>query len=132
MLRLLTALALVLVAPATAAASTLTPPPPEHHADPGLTTYVERTKPFRVGAYDTLITSAEVHPPAARGAIVAMDARLVDAKGRVIPQSDVMLHHLVFTNGGPDDRKRDAECRGRDTRERFFGTSEELRAMTLP
>ena len=47
-------------------------------------------------------------PAAARcaGAIVGMDARLVDARGNVIPQHVAMLHHLVFTNGGPDNAPR--------------------------
>ena len=43
-----------------------------------------------------------------------------------------MLHHLVFTNGGPDDKRRDPGCPHKPTRERFWGTSEELRALTLP
>ena len=48
-----------------------------------------------------------VTPPPVPGAIVGMDVRLVDATGKVIPQYVAMLHHLVFTNGGPDDRRRD-------------------------
>ena len=43
-----------------------------------------------------------------------------------------MLHHLVFTNGGPDNRRGDPACPLRTTRERFWGTSEELRPLTLP
>ena len=47
--------------------------------------------------------------------------------------SVTMLHHLVFTNGGPDDRRaRPARARCKTTRERFWGTSEELRPLTLP
>lgn len=95
-------------------------------------TYVERSGPYRVGAYETLTRMARPKPPRVPGAIVAMDARLVDRRGKVIPQHVVMLHHLVFTNGGTNDRRRDSQCPGRETRERFWGTSEELRALTLP
>ena len=61
-----------------------------------------------------------------------MDARLVDASGAVIPQHVLMLHHLVFTNGGPDGSRGDRACPLSTTRERFWGTSEELRPLTLP
>ena len=61
-----------------------------------------------------------------------MDARLVDARGQVIPQHVAMLHHLVFTNGGPDGSRGDRACPLSTSRERFFGTSEELRPLTLP
>jgi plastocyanin len=66
------------------------------------------------------------------GAIVGMDVRLVDSAGNVIPQWITMLHHVVFANGGPDDTRRDPQCPKKSTRERFYGTSEELRALTLP
>lgn len=124
---------LLVLAPAAQAASTpVTPPPPEHQADPSLTTYVQRSGPFKIGPYATLKTSAAVQPPEVAGAIVGMDARLVDKAGKELPQYVTMLHHLVFTNGGPDDRKRDPMCPLKTTRERFFGTSEELRPLTLP
>jgi plastocyanin len=134
MVRLLAVLALLLaLAPAARAASVpVTPPVPEHRADPALTTYVQRSGPFKIGPYATLKSSAEVQPPEVPGAIVGMDARLVDKDGNELPQYVTMLHHLVFTNGGPDDRRRDPMCPKRTTRERFFGVSEELRPMTLP
>src|SRR3954447_8413666 len=96
------------------------------------TTYVQRSGPFKIGPYATMKRSVPVAPPQVGGAIVGMDVRLVDAKGAVIPQWITMLHHLVFTNGGIDDTRRDPGCPRKATRERFFGTSEELRAMTLP
>jgi hypothetical protein len=117
------ALAALVLAPAAQAAPT-SPPPPEHRADPSLTTYVERLGPFKIGSYETLQKAAKATPPAVGGAIVAMDARLVDATGAVIPQQITMLHHLVFTNGGPDDRRGDPACPLKTTRERFWGTSE--------
>jgi len=134
MVRLLVVVALLLaLAPAARAASVpVTPPPPEHRADPALTTYVQRSQPFKIGPYATLKASANVQPPEVSGAIVGMDARLVDADGRVIPQHVTMLHHLVFTNGGPDGGRPDPMCPSKTTRERFFGTSEELRPLTLP
>ncbi len=126
------ALLLVLAPVARAASTPVTPPPPEHRADPSLTTFVQRSGPFKLGPYATLRDSAKVQPPEVPGAIVGMDARLVDKDGKVIPQHIAMLHHLVFTNGGPDDRTNDPICPSKTTRERFFGTSEELRPLTLP
>ena len=116
------------LATATAHAS----PPPEHRADPTLTTYVQRAGPFTVGSYGMFEDAVTVTPPQVPGAIVAMDARLVDARGNVIPQHVAMLHHLVFTNGGPDNRRGDRACPFNATRERFYGTSEELRPAHAP
>src|SRR3954453_12092199 len=121
-----------LALPSVACPETLSAPPPEHHADPSLTTYVERSGPLEIGAYETFMKTFAVKPPPVAGAIVGMDVRLVDESGAVLPQWITMLHHVVFTNGGPDDRRADPECPGHTTRERFFGTSEELRPLTLP
>src|SRR3954468_17684121 len=132
MLRVMAGLLCALVLAPAARAASFTPPPPEHHADSSLTTYVERSGPFPIGAYDTLVTTVDVKTPPVAGAVVGMDVRLVDEQGNVLPQWITMLHHVVFTNGGPDDAREDAECPGKSTRERFFGTSEELRALTLP
>ena len=123
---------LALLATATAHASIPTPPPPEHRADPSLTTYVQSVGPLTVGSYGMFEDAVTVTPPEVPGAIVAMDARLIDKRGKVIPQHVAMLHHLVFTNGGPDNRRGDRACPFNATRERFYGTSEELRPMTLP
>jgi plastocyanin len=120
------------LATATAHASIPTAPPPEHRADPSLTTYVQWVGPLTVGSYGMFEDAVTVTPPEVPGAIVAMDARLVDKRGKVIPQHVAMLHHLVFTNGGPDNRRGDRACPFNATRERFYGTSEELRPMTLP
>src|SRR4051794_39541376 len=110
-------LTLLALAPVTSAhATTFTPPPPEHRADPSLTTYVKRLGPYTIGSYETLLKSTDAKPPAVPGAIVAMDARLVDKAGNVIPQQITMLHHLVFTNGGPDGKRGDPMCPGKTTR----------------
>src|SRR4051794_27403503 len=132
MFRVLLGLLCVLAFAPAARAATISPPPPEHLADPSLTTYVERSGPFTIGAYDTLIKSFDVKTPPVAGAVVGMDVRLVDERGNLIPQWITMLHHVVFTNGGPDDKRRDPQCPGKSTRERFFGTSEEMRPLTLP
>ncbi len=143
MRRVLPACALaLLLAPASAHASnpptpplpppTTTAPPPEHRADPSLTTTVQRLGPFTIAGYQTIRRSDAVAPPPLAGSIVGMDVRLVDANGAEIPQYEVMLHHDVFTNGGPDDSRRDGACPNNAVRERFYGTSEELRPLTLP
>jgi plastocyanin len=107
-------------------------PPAEHHADPSLATYVFRVGPYAMGGYETFRHTDAVAPPPVRGSIVAMDVRVVDPQGQVIPQDVLMLHHNVFTNGGPDDSRVDGACPHRPVRERFYGTSEELRPLTLP
>ena len=132
MFRILVGGLLALALAPAAHAAPITPPPPEHRADPALTTHVQRVGPFRIGPYDTFQSAPNVTTPEVAGAIVGMDARLVDASGAVIPQHILMLHHLVFTNGGPDGRRGDRACPLSTTRERFWGTSEELRPLTLP
>jgi plastocyanin len=130
--RALTASIVTLAMAPAAHAATVSPPPPEHRADPALTTYVQRLGPYTIGAYETLRKAATAVAPELPGSIVGMDARLVDAGGAVIGQQIAMLHHLVFTNGGPDDSRHDPACPLKTTRERFWGTSEELRPLTLP
>jgi hypothetical protein len=125
----------VLALPAQATAQlpyVTTPPPPEHRADPALTTYVFRVGPFSIGGYQTLRRTDLVTPPPVVGSIVGMDVRIVDATGVEVPQSQLMLHHDVFTNGGADNLRTDGACPQRAVRERFYGSSEELRPLTLP
>jgi plastocyanin len=89
--------------------------------------------PVHVGPYQAVKDSNAVKTPAKTGSIVAMSARVVDKQGRVIPQSQVMLHHLVFFDGGrPGATRHDNTCGTSRTPQRFFGTSEELRDLTLP
>lgn len=114
------------------ARTAVTTPPPSHRADPSLRTYVRRAGPFSVGPYGVIKRSDKAAPPPVGGAIVAMDARIVDAAGAEMPQQNVMLHHFLMTNGGGDGRRRDGTCPRRPVSERFYGTSEELRALTLP
>jgi plastocyanin len=96
-------------------------------------TLTYRFGPIDVGPYQAVKDSSHVRTPAVSGSIVRMSARVVDERGRVLPQSQVMLHHLVFFNGGrPGAPRRDATCGNGRSPQRFFGTSEELRDMTLP
>jgi len=110
----------------------VTSPPASHHADPDLKTYVFRVGPFSIGGYQTFRHNDVVQPPPVDGSIVGMDVRLVDTSGAEIPQSQLMLHHNVFTNGGPDNTRRDGACPNNAVKERFYGSSEELRPLTLP
>jgi plastocyanin len=119
-------------APATARLVAVTAPPPEHRADPGLKAYVFRFGPHRIGPYQVAKGTDVVTPPPVDGAVVAMDTRLVTGAGAPIPQWELMLHHIVYSDGGPDRQRRDGACPGRPSFERFFGTSEELRPLTLP
>lgn len=136
----LAALALLLIAAVPAGAAqrstarlvAVTSPPPEHLADPGLKTYVYRFGPHRIGPYQVATDSDIVSPPPVDGAIVGMDTRLITRAGAEVPQSEVMLHHIVYIDGGPGATRRDGACPQRSNYQRFFGTSEELRPLTLP
>jgi plastocyanin len=110
----------------------VTAPPPEHLADPGLKTYVYRFGPHKIGPYQVAKDTDIVSPPPVDGAIVGMDSRLITRSGAEVPQFEVMLHHIVYTDGGPHGRRRDGACSKRRVFQRFFGTSEELRPLTLP
>jgi plastocyanin len=92
-----------------------------------------RAGPFVVGRYDGARGGLDVRAPRMDGSIVEMDANVVDRHGDVIPQSVVMLHHLVFKDlGHAGAFKPDAACPTRSGDQRFYGESEELRALTLP
>ncbi|HEX6584739.1 MAG TPA: hypothetical protein VF056_14160 [Thermoleophilaceae bacterium] len=43
-----------------------------------------------------------------------------------------MLHHNVFTTGGPDNTRKNGACPNNAVRERLYGTGEELRPLTVP
>ena len=117
---------------AALARSAVVAPPPSHHADPALQTHVVRAGPFDIGGYGVVKRADRVTAPPVAGSIVGMDVRLVDGRGEAVPQHVLMLHHFLMTNGGADDRRRDGSCPERPVHERFYGTSEELRPLTLP
>ena len=60
-----------------------------------------RFGPHRIGPYQVAKGTDTVSPPPVDGAIVGMDTRLVTRAGAEVPQSEVMLHHIVYTDGGP-------------------------------
>ncbi|MFL5828127.1 MAG: hypothetical protein ACJ76V_16530 [Thermoleophilaceae bacterium] len=107
------ALLLVLAAPASAEVRTFT----------------LKYGPIDIGPYQALRSSNYVPPPKLDGFVTEMDAHVIDARtGQEIPQYQVMLHHVAFA----DEARRDGSCPRNDIGERFYGTSEELRRMTLP
>jgi plastocyanin len=96
-----------------------------------------RTHTFRVGpvslnGYGTEQGLERAPAPRRGGFVTAMHARLVDARGRPVPQERVMLHHVFFVNHGRfrGDR-RGGDCRRREA-ETFYGTGEEDQAIELP
>src|SRR4051812_33327597 len=97
----LVAVALALLAPSASAARlvAVTAPPESHRADPALKTYVMRFGPVTIRRYQMARGTDTVAPPPVDGAIVGMDTRLVTARGAEIPQYEVMLHHIVYTDG---------------------------------
>ena len=110
----------------------VTAPPAAHRAADGPETFVFRTRPYVIGRYEAVSRETVVSSPPVSGHVTAMDVRVVTPDGEVVPQHELMLHHVVFTNGGTPGRSRtDAACPGQ-LPERFFGTSEELRPLTLP
>jgi hypothetical protein len=97
-------------------------------------TYTLRSPRIVVGPYQTIRSGGPVPAPAVNGYVVWMDVHVVDVTtGQEIPQWEVMLHHLVaFDQGLFRGQRRDGECPSHRVGQRFYGTSEELRALTLP
>jgi plastocyanin len=100
--------------------------------------HVPRSMTFRYGPvtvppYTAVRNGVPVRAPRVNGYVTAMSVRVVDAGGRAIPVSQVMPHHVIFANLGFGGHPRqDAACPGDAGGQRFYGTSEELRAMRLP
>ena len=114
------ALATLLLAPLPAAAQART------------ATY--RIGPISVGGYasEYKATFDLPKPRGARTSLRFMHARLVDAKGRFVPQEEVMLHHVTFVNRGRFDGDRRQSYCGTGIKERFYGTGEEDQSLVLP
>jgi hypothetical protein len=76
--------------------------------------------------------------PGVDGHITNMETDVVDASGRRIPISRLMLHHIVFTNLGKPDRTCgsftmwDSMTEIPAAAERFYGAGEERAKMALP
>ena len=103
-----------------------------------------RTGPIQVAGYQVKQDQTfGVPKPDVDGYITRMEVDLVDANGRQVPISRLMLHHIVFANAGANfGDKRDATC---DTftmldsqtklpalAERFYGAGEERAKLALP
>lgn len=95
-------------------------------------TVVMRAGPFSLGAYQTINTVVKVSAPQRGGYLREMHAVVVDATGRRVAQTRVMLHHVVFVNSGRFDGDRNRRyCEDRRW-EPFYGSAEEDQALRLP
>ena len=110
-----------------------------------MTTKTLRVGPITVGPYQVKQNDYEagIPTPEIDGAIVRMEADVVDASGKPVPISRLMLHHIVFANvGSAIGEKKDATCdtiTGLDSvsripalAERFYAAGEERAVMDLP
>lgn len=104
-----------------------------------------RTGPIKVGSYQVKQSDldASIPTPGVNGYITEMDVEVVDAAGKPIPISRLMLHHIVFSNLGPTiGSKRDGTCgsftmlNARSTlpglAERFYAAGEERAKLRMP
>lgn len=95
-------------------------------------TYTLRTGPYELAGFQTRYPEPVVPSPRRSGYVVRMNALIVDSKGKRIPLSHVMLHHVVFFDdghrGGP---AKHSTCPGRSG-EPFYGTGEEHQKLLLP
>ena len=104
-----------------------------------------RTGPIKVGSYQVKQSDLDgnIPTPKVNGYITEMDVEIVDAQGKPVPISRLMLHHIVFSNLGPTiGSKRDGTCgnftmlNSRSTlpglAERFYAAGEERAKLRLP
>jgi plastocyanin len=94
-------------------------------------TYTLRYGPIHMGAFQVKLPKVSVPTPHKTGYIVGMHAQLVDRRGRHIDVRRVMLHHIVFMNGGRFKGDRTTSCSGRNG-EPIYGTGEENESLELP
>lgn len=100
--------------------------------------------PIRIGGYEVRQESSIGVPTAGvDGYVTDMKVNVVDRRGRALPISRIMLHHIVFLNmGSPARPRRDNTCQqftlwnSRSTlpalAERFYAAGEERAEMHLP
>ena len=104
-----------------------------------------RHGPIEVGGYEVKQENTDftVPEPNADGFITHMEVDVVDAAGRPVPISRLMLHHIVFLNSGRTfGEKHDGTCDtflGLDSKtqfpaiaERFYAAGEERAELELP
>jgi hypothetical protein len=95
-------------------------------------TVTYRMGPIPMGGYQTLYNTENVRHPKINGSVSYMHARVVDAKGRFVPQHVVMLHHVAFVNDGRFDGDKSQFYCEQGHKERFYGTGEEDQSLVLP
>lgn len=108
-------------------------------------TYDCRYGPITVAPFQVLTREAEfnIPKPAVDGYVTNMETDVVDANGKQIPISRLMLHHIVFANVGSElGEKRDRTCATFTSwdsmseipalAERFYAAGEERAKLALP
>jgi len=96
-------------------------------AEAGVQTLVFKTAPITVTPYDAITRTQLTDSPSVDGYVTGIKADLVDTDGNVVPNTHVMLHHVVFAKIGASDYT----CPGTYA-QRFFAEGEEHYAMSLP
>jgi plastocyanin len=96
-------------------------------------TITKRFGPIGIGPYAVKYRTSRFPAPNVSGHVVRMHARVTDRRGRPLPVSRMMLHHLTFKDLGPPGRTRHdvTYCKG-SLGERFYGTGEEDRELIFP
>src|SRR4051794_13167773 len=101
-------------------------------AQPAVQPVTLRYGPISLVGYETKRASNAVRAPQLDGYLTAMHARVVDAEGREVPKTRVMLHHVLFVNRGHPGAYRHTRACGARLGEPFYGTGEEDQALALP
>ena len=73
-------------------------------AEAGVQTLVFKSGPVTVTPYDAITRTALIDSPAVDGYVTGIKADLVNAAGNVVPNTQVMLHHVVFAKIGARNR----------------------------
>lgn len=101
-------------------------------AQAGTQTVTLKSRAFTLSGFKTIFPKVAVQAPRRSGYVTAMDAWLVDGRGRRVSIRTVMLHHIVFINNGkPGGPPKKTSCKGRGG-EPFWGTGEEKQPLKLP
>lgn len=106
-------------------------------ASAAIETHTQRVGPVKVGGYEVKQSVLPAPHVKEDGFVTNMEVDVVDAEGKPVPISRLMLHHIVFANLSG----RDSTCNtllGFDDRptglfgERFYAAGEERAKMALP
>ena len=104
---------------------------PTVQAKTKIETFKLQSKPFLLSGFKTIFPKVRVPTPRRDGYITRMDAWLVNDQGKRVSIREVMLHHIVFINGGQRGIAKQGSCPGRGG-EPFWGTGEEKQPLILP